>query len=126
VKEAVLYLVNNVAATMMAIVTIAGIIGKIKPVGNSIKRFFFLELYEANEKQDRRLDNLEMQQLKQIICDRRLPAGERLNAGGEYTARGGNGEIRMICESLAEASKKKFLEEEKRLEKAQAAQRGQV
>jgi hypothetical protein len=119
IKEAVMVLVNNLAATIMAIVAIAGIIAKIRPVGNSVKRFFFAELYAANEKQDRRLDNLEMQQLKQIICDRRLPAGERLKAGKEYTDRGGNGEVLMIYETLREAARKKQLEEQESMEQEQ-------
>jgi hypothetical protein len=123
VKEAVSWLVNNLAATMIAIITVAGIIAKIRPVGNSVKRFLFAELYAANEKQDRRLDNLEMQQLKQIICDRRLPVGERLKAGDEYRRRGGNGEIAVIYDVLQETAKKERLEHLEKIEQEQAALR---
>lgn len=122
-KEAALYLINNFAATLAAIIVIAGIIGKIKPIGNSIKRFFFFELYAANEKQDKRLDNLEMQQLKQAVCDRRLPDGERLNAGEAYIKRGGNGEIKMIYESVMESAKKKRIEERERFEQEEREKR---
>jgi hypothetical protein len=114
IQQVTITLINNFTATLVAIITLAGIIGKIKPIGNSIKRFFFFELYAANEKQDKRLDNLEMQQLKQIICDRRLPVGDRLNAGDEYIGRGGNGEIKVIYESLKEVAKKKQIEQEER------------
>jgi hypothetical protein len=122
-KEAALYLVNNFAATLTAIIALSAATAKIKPVGAALKRFFFGELYAANEKQDKRLDNLEMQQLKQIICDRRLPAGERLNAGKEYISRGGNGEILMIYESLHEAARKKRLAEEDRVEQEEMKNR---
>ena len=122
-KEALLYLVNNLSATIMAIVAIAGIIVKIKPVGNSVKRFFFAEIYAANEKQDLRLDNLEMQQLKQIICDRRLPVGERIRAGDEYKRRGGNGEIDVIYDVLRETAKKERLETLEKIEREQTASR---
>jgi hypothetical protein len=100
IKNAILYLVNNWVSTMLAIIAIAGFIGLVKPVGNSIKRFAFRELYAADEKHDKRLDRLEMQQLKQIICDRRLPMGDRLKAGDEYVDRGGNGEIKARHEAL--------------------------
>jgi hypothetical protein len=100
IKNAILYLVNNWVSTMLAIVAVAGFIGLVKPVGNSIKRFAFRELYAADEKHDKRLDRLEMQQLKQIICDRRLPIRDRLNAGDEYVDRGGNGEIKARHEAL--------------------------
>jgi hypothetical protein len=116
-KEAALYLVSNFAATLTAIIALSAATAKIKPLGNALKRFFFAELYAADEKQDRRLNNLEMQQLKQIICDRRLPIGERLNAGKEYISRGGNGEIQMIYETINEAARKKRLEEEDRFER---------
>jgi hypothetical protein len=91
IEDAVLYLVHNVVSTMLAIIAVAALISKIKPIGRAIKRFAFGELYSADERHDKRLDNLEMQQLKQIICDRRLPDDDRLNAGDEYLKRGGNG-----------------------------------
>jgi hypothetical protein len=100
IKDAVLYLINNWISTMLAIIAVAGFIGLVKPIGNNLKRFAFKELYAADEKQDKRLDNLEMQQLKQIICDRRLPVEDRLKAGDEYTGRGGNGEIKARHEAL--------------------------
>jgi hypothetical protein len=117
IQQALTHILNTFAGTVTAIIVIAGVIAKIKPVGNSLKRFFFAELYAANDKQDKRLDNLELQQLKQIICDRRLPDGERLNAGEEYIRRGGNGEIKMIYETIVEAAKKKRLEERERMER---------
>jgi hypothetical protein len=122
-KDAVLYLLDNFVGTLAAIAVVAAAVGKIRPVGTAVKRFVFRELYEANDKQDKRLDSLEMHQLKQIICDRRLPDGDRLNAGDLYTGRGGNGEIKMIYEALQEAAKKRRLEEWKRAEAEQAAQR---
>jgi hypothetical protein len=64
-----------------------------------------------------------MQQLKQIICDRRLPDGERLNAGDEYIKRGANGEIKMIYESVQEANKKKLLKERERFEQEEMEKR---
>jgi uncharacterized membrane protein len=125
-KSAVLYLVNTLAGTVTAVVVIAGVIAKIRPVGRSVKQFFFRELYESNDRQDRRLDNLELQQLKQIICDRRLPDGERLRAGEEYIRRGGNGEIKMIYESIAESAKKKRMKERERFdEEEQEKRRGE-
>jgi uncharacterized membrane protein len=117
IEQAVAHIANTFAGTVAAIVVIAGAVAKIRPVGRSVKQFFFRELYESNDKQDKRLDNLEMQQLKQIICDRRLPDGERLNAGEEYLRRGGNGEIRMIHEAIMEAAKRKRLEERERAER---------
>jgi hypothetical protein len=104
IKDAILYLVNNWVSTMLAIVAVAGFIGLVKPIGNSLKRFAFKELYAADEKQDKRLNRLEMQQLKQIICDRRLPIEDRLNAGDEYTRRGGNGDIKARYEALWQVS----------------------
>jgi hypothetical protein len=123
IKETLLYLANNFAGTLSAIIALAGVIAAIKPVGNSLKRFFFAELYRANDSQDRRLDNLEMQQLKQIICDRRLPDGDRLNAGDEYVRRGGNGEIKMVHEALKAYCEKKRIEDRERAEAEQAAMR---
>ncbi|MDR1253136.1 MAG: hypothetical protein LBK62_13400 [Treponema sp.] len=103
--------------------TVARLVTTDKRIGVSIKRFLFAELYAANEKQDRRLDNLELQHLKQIICDHRLPDGERLNAGDEYIRRGENGEIKMIYESIMEAAKKKRIEERKHIEKKEKEKR---
>jgi hypothetical protein len=123
IQQAVTTLISTSAGTVAAIIAVGGVIAKIKPVGNSLKRFFFAELYAANEKQDKRLDSLEMQQLKQIICDRRLPIGERLNAGDRYTGRGGNGDIRMVYEALQEISKKRRLEELERFEREQMEKR---
>jgi hypothetical protein len=100
IKGAVLYLVNNWISTMLAIAAVAGFIGLIKPVGRSVKRFVFAELYAADEKQNKRLDNLEMQQLKQIICDSRIPIEDRLDAGDEYTKRGGNGKVKAYYDAL--------------------------
>jgi hypothetical protein len=100
IQQAIMHIVNTFAGTVMAIIVIAGIIAKIKPIGASLKRFFFSELYAADEKHDKRLDNLEMQQLKQIICDRRLPIGDRLKAGDAYIERGGNGDIKARHEAL--------------------------
>jgi hypothetical protein len=117
IQDAFLYLVNNLISALLAIVAVAAFVGKVKPVGRAVKRFVFAELYESNEKQDKRLDSLEMRQLKQIICDRRLPDGERLNAGEEYLRRGGNGEIKMIYEAVNEAAKKKRLEERDQAER---------
>jgi hypothetical protein len=116
-------IIHTFAGTIMAIIALAGVIAKIKPIATSLKRFFFSELYDANEKQDKRLDNLEMQQLKQAVCDRRFPDEDRLNAGEAYIRRGGNGEIKMIYESIKEAAKKKRLEERERFEKAQEKRR---
>jgi hypothetical protein len=124
IQQALIHIVNTFAGTLTAVIVLSAFITKIKPVGNSLKRFFFAELYAANEKQDKRLDNLELQQLKQIICDRRLPDGERLNAGEAYIRRGGNGEIKMIYEAVMEAAKKKRLEERERAEADLAAMRG--
>jgi hypothetical protein len=123
---AIATLINTFAGTFSAIIVISGAVAKIKPVGKALKRFAFAELYAANEKQDKRLDNLEMQQLKQIICDRRLPDGERLNAGEEYIRRGGNGEIRMIYEAVKEASKKKRLEDRERREQEERENRREL
>jgi hypothetical protein len=100
IKESILYLINNWVSTMLAIVAVAGFIGLVKPIGNSIKRFAFKELYAADEKHDKRLDNLEMQQLKQIICNVNLPIEDRLDAGDVYVGRGGNGAVKARYESL--------------------------
>jgi hypothetical protein len=115
-KAAILYILDNFVGTIAAIIALATVVGKFKPIGDSLKHFFFIELYIANEKQDKRLDNLEMYQLKQIICDRRLPDGDRLNAGDEYIKRGGNGEIKMIYEAIKDAAKKKRFEKEQEQE----------
>jgi hypothetical protein len=125
IQQALTHILNTFAGTVTAIIVIAGVIAKIKPVGRSLKHFFFAELYAANDKQDKRLDNLELQQLKQIICDRRLPDGERLNAGEEYIRRGGNGEIKMIYETIVEAAKKKRLEERERMEQEEIKKRNE-
>jgi hypothetical protein len=123
IQQAVVSLANTFAGTVAAIIVIAGVVAKIQPIGKAIKRFAFAELYAANDKQDKRLDNLEMQQLKQAVCDRRLPDGERLNAGEEYIRRGGNGEIRMVYESVKEAAKKKRLEDRERREQEEMGKR---
>jgi uncharacterized membrane protein YccC len=125
IQMAFMNIASTFSGTLAAIIVISGVIAKIRPVGAALKRFAFAELYAANEKQDKRLDKLEMQQLKQIICDRRLPTGDRLNAGEEYTGRGGNGEIKMICESLHEMAKKKQIEEQERLERGGRERRGE-
>jgi hypothetical protein len=126
IQQALINLVNTFAGTITAIIVIAGVIKGFKPIGKSLKLFFFAELYAANEKQDKRLDNLEMAQLKQIICDRRLPDGERLKAGKVYIDRGGNGEILMIYEALQEAAKKKRLEEREQFEQEEMRKRRDV
>ena len=123
-QQALVSIVNTFSGTFAAIIAIAGFVAKIKPIGAALKRFAFAELYAANEQQDRRLDNLEMQQLKQIICDRRLPDGERLNAGEEYIRRGGNGEIRAIHEAAQEAARRKLLAEQERTEREGRERRG--
>jgi hypothetical protein len=103
IKDAVVYLVNNWISNVLAIVAIAGFIGLIKPVGRSIKRFIFAELYAADEKHDKRMDDLEMQQLKQIICDCNMPEDDRIDAGDKYLERGGNGKIKARYEALKRA-----------------------
>jgi hypothetical protein len=123
IQQATITLINTFAGTIAAIIVIAGVVAKIRPVGKALKRFAFMELYAANDQQDRRLDNLEMQQLKQIICDRRLPDGERLNAGQVYTERGGNGDVKMVYEALQEVAKKKLIEERERAERAEMEKR---
>jgi hypothetical protein len=123
IQQSLIHIINTFAGTVMAIIALAGVIAKIKPIATSLKRFFFSELYDANEKQDKRLDNLEMQQLKQAICDRRLPDADRLNAGEVYINRGGNGEIKMIYEAIKEAAKKSRLDERERTEKKQIKKR---
>ena len=123
-EQALLSVFNTFSGAFTAIIVIAGFVAKIKPIGAALKRFAFAELYAANEQQDRRLDNLEMQQLKQIICDRRLPDGERLNAGEEYIRRGGNGEIRAIHEAAQEAARRKLLAEQERTEREGRERRG--
>jgi hypothetical protein len=113
IEDAVLYLVHNLISTMLAIIAVAALIGKVKPIGRAIKRFAFGELYAADERHDKRLEKLEMQQLKQIICDRRLPDDDRLNAGEEYLKRGGNGEIKVRYEALKRAYTEKLEKEER-------------
>jgi hypothetical protein len=125
-KDALLYLANNFAATVAAVIAIAGAVKAVKPIGAALKRFFFAELYAANDSQDKRLDNLEMHQLKQIICDRRLPDGDRLNAGEEYLRRGGNGEIKTAYEALKTYCEKKRIEAREREEAERAAMRGEA
>jgi hypothetical protein len=120
-QEAVMYLIHNFVGTIVAIMVVAGIITKIKPVGVALKRFCFGELYDANEKQDKRLDNLELYQLKQILCDRRFPDSERLNAGEEYIKRGGNGEVKMRYEALKQYCEQKIMRDRERAEQQQAA-----
>jgi hypothetical protein len=112
INDAVLYLTNNLISTLLAIVAVAAFIGKVKPVGNAIKRSIFRELYVANENQDKRMENLEMQQLKQIICDNRLPEEDRINAGDEYLRRGGNGKIKARYEAFRRAYIAKLEQEE--------------
>jgi hypothetical protein len=112
INDAVLYLTNNLISTLLAIVAVAAFIGKVKPVGNAIKRSIFRELYVANENQDKRMENLEMQQLKQIICDNRLPAEDRINAGDEYLRRGGNGKIKARYEAFRRSYIAKLEQEE--------------
>jgi uncharacterized membrane protein len=118
-EQALMSIINTFAGTVTAIIVIATAVGIIKPIGNSLKRFFFAELYTTNDKQDKRLDNLEMRQLKQNICDRRLPLAERINDGDVYVERGGDGEIKMVYEAL----KKQFLEEQERLEQEERKKR---
>jgi hypothetical protein len=117
---------NTFAGSVSAIIVIAGVVAKIRPVGAALKRFAFAELYEANERQNKRLDNLEMQQLKQIICDRRLPDEDRLDAGGVYTGRGGNGGIKIVYEALQEVAKKKLIAEQERMEQEEIGKRGSL
>jgi hypothetical protein len=100
IHDAVLYLVNNLVSTLLAFTVVAVFVGNVKSVGNAVKRFVFMELYAADEKHDWQLNNLEMQQLKQIICNRSLPDDDRIIAGDEYIKRGGNGEIKARYEAL--------------------------
>jgi hypothetical protein len=123
IQQSLTHIINTFAGTITAVMVIAGVIAKIRPVGKALKRFAFAELYAANEKQDKRLDNLEMQQLKQIICDRRLPIEERLNAGAVYTERGGNGSIKIVYEALQEVAKKKLIEDRERREQEEIRNR---
>jgi hypothetical protein len=126
VEQAVSYLANNLIPPIMAIIVIAGIIRIIKPIGVSVKKFLFAELYAADAKHDIRLDKLELRQLKQTICDRRLPIEDRLEAGDEYIARGKNGGIKIIYESLQEAAKKKLLEEQEQRDQREQEKRREV
>jgi hypothetical protein len=122
-QQALMTLVNTFAGTITAIIAIAGVVKSIKPIGSALKRFFFAELYDANEKQDKRLDKLEMAQLKQIICDRRLPIKDRLDAGDEYLKRGGNGGVAMIYNVLQKTAKKNILKEQQQFEREQKRNR---
>jgi hypothetical protein len=106
-SEAVITFITNVSGTIVAIITIAGIVAKIKPIGRWMKQAVFRELYAADKRHDERLDSLELKQLKQVICDRRIPPGDRLNAGEEYLQRGANGEVRAVYESLKQYVEKK-------------------
>jgi flagellar motor switch protein FliG len=100
VPEALGAIINSFTGVLAAVAALMAAAVKIRPVGVWLKGMIFKELYAANEKQDRRLDNLEMQQLRQTICDRRLPPETRLKAGEEYLNRGGNGEVEAIYNSL--------------------------
>jgi hypothetical protein len=126
IQQAITNILNTFAGTITAIIVIAGVITKIKPIGAALKRFAFAELYSANENQDKRLNNLEMQQLKQIICDCRLPDRERLNAGDEYIRRGGNGEIQMIYKSVKDVAKKKHIKEREQMEQKEIENRREL
>jgi hypothetical protein len=123
-SQATMSLVNNFAGTLSALIVLAGAVAAIKPIGTSLKHFFFGELYAANDRQDKRLERLELWQLKESICNRRLPLSDRITAGEEYLRRGQNGEIKMLVESLMEASKKKFVEEADQMEQEERAKRG--
>ena len=124
IQQALISVFNTFSGTFTAIIVIAGAVAKIKPIGAALKRFAFAELYAANEQQDRRLENLEMQQLKQIICDRRLPDRDRLNAGEEYLRRGGNGEIQMVYESIKGDARRRLIEDQRRAEREGRERRG--
>lgn len=116
-RQALLTMLNNFAGTVTAIIALAGIVAKIKPIGLSLKRFFFAELYADDERQDKRLDRLELWQLKQIICDRRLPLEERIDASDSYLSRGANGKIRAVSEELVAEYRRQNAEDRDRRER---------
>jgi hypothetical protein len=107
----ILTFLANIAETVIAVIFLAGMAAKIKPIGQGLKQALFNELYLADKCHDERLDRLELQQLKQIICDRRMPYPDRLNAGETYIRRGGNGEVRAIYDSLARYAAQRQLDE---------------
>jgi flagellar motor switch protein FliG len=105
IPEALTAIINTFAGVLAAAAALVAAMVKIKPAGKWLKQMAFKELYEADAKHDARLDSLEMHTLRQIICDRRLPPEARIKAGEEYLARGGNGEVEAIYNSL-----KRYLE----------------
>ncbi|MDR1292293.1 MAG: hypothetical protein LBJ91_02715 [Clostridiales Family XIII bacterium] len=52
-----------------------------------------------------RISAIEMDHIKQIIVDRRMPLEERISAGDKYITAGGNSDIALMVEVLKEKRK---------------------
>lgn len=61
-----------------------------------------------------RIEQLELNDLKQIIVNENIPLTERINAGERYVSLGGNGEIHAHYDVLVSLYKEQLLKEEKK------------
>ena len=56
----------------------------------------------------KRLENMEMRQLKNTVCNKALPLSERLIDGRIYLARGGNGAVKAEVEVIEKQYKEQL------------------
>lgn len=61
-----------------------------------------------------RIEQLELNDLKQIIVNENIPLAERITAGERYVSLGGNGDIHAHYDVLLQIYKEQLLKEEKK------------
>ena len=81
---------------------------------NKAKRWWQSDIKKWEDSVDNRLANLELGQLKIIICNKDIPISERLIAGGVYIKRGGNGEIKTRLEHISKTYQEELSKQEKK------------
>lgn len=100
---------KTIGAFITSICTlIAGLITIEKVTKGAITRWLLQSVLDKLDNIEKRVDKLELNDLKQIIMNDNIPISERITAGERYIALGGNGDIKAHYKVLAERYNKKL------------------
>lgn len=93
---------TSIGAVITALITIE------KRTKGAITKWLLQSVLDKLDSIDKRVDKLELNDLKQIIMNDNIPISERIIAGDRYISLGGNGEIKAHYKVLAERYNKKL------------------
>lgn len=99
-------ILKDIASIITAITTICGFVALInKATKGRVLTWLQKPVLEKLDEHGKRLDQLELNDLKQIIMNDNIPLSERVTAGERYVSLGGNGDIHAHYDVLVEEYK---------------------